>query len=47
MRRRPCPAARKILAELDADIARQRYARTRSRVAYQRMVDAVARAMAA
>lgn len=30
MRRKPCPAARLILAELAADIATERYQRTKS-----------------
>ena len=47
MRRRPCPAARKILAELAVDIALRRYERTRSRAALIRLGDARREAMAA
>lgn len=47
MTRRPCPAARLIAAELAADIARERYRRTRSQVAWVRMRDAVRNALEA
>jgi hypothetical protein len=40
MRRRPCPAARKILAELAVDLAQSRYDRTRSHAALIRLRDA-------
>lgn len=43
---RRCPAARLIAAELAADIARERYRRTRSTVALVRMRDAVLAALA-
>ena len=44
---RRCPAARMIAAELAADIARERYRRTRSMVALIRMRDAVRPALEA
>lgn len=47
MTRRLCPAARAIAAELAADIARERYRRTRSQVAWVRMRDAVRDALEA
>lgn len=34
MKRKPCPAARKILAELAVDIAQARYDKTHSRRAW-------------
>lgn len=47
MKRRPCPAARKILAELYADICQATYNRTRSQRAWVRLVDARRKAMKA
>lgn len=47
MRRKPCPAARKIQAELEADICQRTYDRTRSRRALVRLQDARRKAMAA
>lgn len=47
MRRRGCPAARLILAELDADIAVASWQRTRSHRAYVRMQAARAAALKA
>ena len=46
-RRRRCPAARKILAELAVDIALAWYCRTRSQKALIRLQDARREAMAA
>ena len=40
MTRRQCPAARMLVAELAVDVAQARYDRTRSRRAWQRLVDA-------
>ena len=46
MSRRPCPAARKIMAELAADIAQRTYDRTRSCRALLRLQDARRKALA-
>lgn len=45
MRRPRCPAARKILAELAADIAQRRYDRTRSHRALVRLQEARRKAL--
>lgn len=41
MKRKPCPAARKIMAELAVDLARSHYQRTRSHSALVRLKDAI------
>ena len=46
-KRRPCPAARRILAELAVDQALRRYNRTRSRRAYAALFEARMKALAA
>jgi len=45
--KRPCPAARKILAELAADKAQARYTRTRSHRALIALQDARLKALRA
>jgi hypothetical protein len=47
MRKRPCPAALKIAAELYADICQETFNRTRSQRALVRLVDARRKAMKA
>ena len=47
MKRRPCPAARQILAELAVDLALARYGRTRSRRAWFALEQARREALAA
>ena len=47
MTRRICPAARKIMAELAADIAQRRYDKTRSRRAWFALEAARREALAA
>ena len=47
MTRRRCPAARKIMAELEADKAQARYDRTRSRRAWHALDRARRKALAA
>lgn len=44
-RRRPCPAARLIAAELRRDLAEQSFRRTRARRAHVRLVDATTEAL--